>query len=84
MTLLVVVCSTVSVVPGAVVVSTVVSVLVATTCARPPLTMTAAARKPAAKRAARAESFTALDTHTYCQIAEPPLRSGLERLCGVT
>ena len=38
MTLLVVVCSTVSVVPGAVVVSTVVSVLVKT-CARPPLTI---------------------------------------------
>ena len=83
MTLLVVVCSTVSVVPGAVVVSTVVSVLVKT-CARPPLTMTAAARKPAAKRAARAESFTALGTYTYCQIAEPPLRSRVARLCGVT
>jgi hypothetical protein len=42
-----------------------------TICARPPLTTTAAARKPAAKRAASAESFTALGTHTYCQIAEP-------------
>jgi hypothetical protein len=63
MTLLVVVCSTVSVVPGRVVVSIVVSVLVGI-CARPPLTMTAEARKPATKRAARAESFTALGTYT--------------------
>src|SRR5256885_2346352 len=66
---LVVVRSTVAVVPGAVVVSTVVSVVVVS-CARPPLTMTQAARKPAANRAARAENFTALGTGTYCQAAE--------------
>ena len=70
MTLLVVVRSTVAVVPGAVVVSTVVSVVVVS-CARPPLTMTPAARKPAANRAARPENFTAPGTGTYCQAAEP-------------
>jgi hypothetical protein len=40
-------------------------------CARPPLTMTPAARKPAANRAARPENFTAPGTGTYCQAAEP-------------
>jgi len=61
----VVVCSTVAVVitvdPGAVVVSVVTSVVVCS-AARPPAGTATARRAPAAKRATRPESFTAVGT----------------------